>query len=96
MPLGFPDPQLEVLTYWTLTRVLSKASTSPFPQYSVLGHIMTFVFPHSAPFSFPSCSRKPELFGPVVSRIALGVSLYVHYIAFFLVPYEFALLSASC
>jgi hypothetical protein len=31
------------------------------------------------------------MFGPVVSRIALGVSLYVHYIAFFLVPNEFAL-----
>ncbi len=51
--------------------------------------------PHPAPFSFPSCSRKPKPFGPIMSRIAWGVSLYVHYIAFFLVPYKFKPSSCS-
>ena len=34
---------------------------------------------------FPPCSGKPLLFGRIMSIIALGVSLYVHYIAFSMV-----------
>jgi len=43
------------------------------------------MFHLSETLMFPPCSRKPLLFGHLMSIIALGVSLYVHYIAFSMV-----------
>jgi len=62
----------------------------------VLRHGLTLCgFTLSVTFGPSPCGRKTQLFGHVVSRIALGVSLCVHYIAFFLEPHEFALKSAD-
>ena len=45
---------------------------------------MYFRAVHRSPFSFPSCKWKKGLFGPVLTGRAWGVSLGVHYIAFWL------------